>query len=221
MPLPRTLEPEVMDSLDESLAYDAMDHSQVNQQFVADFLAAGDYGRDILDLGAGTAQIPIALCRQCEECRVLAVDLSVAMLDTARINIELANLTQRIVLDRADAKQLPYEEGQFHAAMANSIVHHVPEPLPVLQEALRVTTPGGRVFFRDLLRPSESHELEALVAQYAGNEEAEAQRMFRESLHAALTLEEMRSLVEQLGYPVDSVQRTTDRHWTWSVVKTA
>jgi ubiquinone/menaquinone biosynthesis C-methylase UbiE len=219
MTLPRTLEPEVMDTLDEALAYDAMDHAPVNRQFVADFLAAGESGTDILDLGAGTGQIPIELCRQCEACRVMAIDLSVSMLDTARINIELASLIDRIMLDRADAKQLPYDDGLFHATISNSIVHHVPEPLPVLQEALRVTAEGGRIFFRDLLRPATEAEVNSLVEQYAGTEDDHAQRMFRESLHAALTLGEMQALVEQLGYERDSVTQTTDRHWTWSVVK--
>jgi ubiquinone/menaquinone biosynthesis C-methylase UbiE len=219
MPLDRTLEPEVMDTLEEALAYDAMDHADVNQQFVADLLATIGEGRDILDLGAGTGQIPIELCRQCAECRVLAVDLSVSMLDTARINIELAGLMDRIALDRADAKALPYDDEQFHSTISNSIVHHVAEPLPVLSEALRVTAGGGRIFFRDLLRPGDEGKLESLVEQYAGGEEEHARRMFRESLHAALTIEELRALVEQLGYPGDSVTQTTDRHWTWSVVK--
>jgi len=217
--LARTLEPEVMDTLDEALAYDAMDHAEVNRRFVADLLAAGGQGNEILDLGAGTGQIPIELCRQCENCRVLAVDMSVSMLDTARINIELAGLIDRIMLDRADAKDLPYEDEQFHAAISNSIVHHLPDPLPALKEAARVTRTGGRIFFRDLLRPASEAELGSLVEQYAGGEEEHARRMFRESLHAALTVAEMGSLVEQIGYPADSVTQTTDRHWTWSVVK--
>ena len=37
--LDRVLEPEVMDTEDEARDYDAMDHSQVNRVFVADFLA--------------------------------------------------------------------------------------------------------------------------------------------------------------------------------------
>src|ERR1051325_11092068 len=62
----RVLEPEVMDSLDEAIDYDAMDHAEVNRLFVADFLqAAGRMAADaeILDLGTGTAQIPIEMCR--------------------------------------------------------------------------------------------------------------------------------------------------------------
>src|SRR4051812_18377213 len=88
MPLDRRLEPEVMESAEEAADYDAMDHSQVNRVFVDDLLAAinrdprseigsqdtsiqptSDLGSltslfDILDLGTGTALIPVELCKR-------------------------------------------------------------------------------------------------------------------------------------------------------------
>src|SRR5437899_1487386 len=101
--LPRVLEPEVMDSPDEAADYDAMDHAEVNRRFVDDVLQAGltdensgqhpnDGGVndepspiDVLDLGCGTAQIPIELCRRNPRVRVLAVDLADEMLRVARL----------------------------------------------------------------------------------------------------------------------------------------
>src|SRR2546425_991525 len=62
--LPRVLEPEVMDWAEEARDYDAMDHAAVNRAFVADFLAVWDGAGPVLDVGAGTAQIPLELCRQ-------------------------------------------------------------------------------------------------------------------------------------------------------------
>jgi hypothetical protein len=40
--------------------------------------------------------------------------------------------------------------------------------------------------------------------------------MFADSLHAALYLPEIRTLIQELGFPADSAQQTTDRHWTWT-----
>src|SRR5215204_3827463 len=61
----RILEPEIMDSADDAREYDAMDHSAVNEQFVTDLLATLTASPlRILDLGAGTSQIPIELARR-------------------------------------------------------------------------------------------------------------------------------------------------------------
>jgi ubiquinone/menaquinone biosynthesis C-methylase UbiE len=219
--LTRVLEPEVMDSTDEALDYNAMDHREVNRRFVEDLLAAleGQPPGDVLDLGTGTALIPIELCLAAEDCRIMAVDAATAMLEVARNNIEIAMLTHRIQLDRADAKALPHRTGMFHTVMSNSIVHHIPEPLAVLREAVRVTAPGGLLFFRDLMRPGDDAEVARLVELYAGGENDHARQMFADSLRAALTVEEMQGLVRDLGFSPDSVGATSDRHWTWSARK--
>jgi hypothetical protein len=53
------------------------------------------------------------------------------------------------------------------------------------------------------------------VNLYAGGENEHARQMFEDSLHAALTVQEMRNLVMQLGFPAESGSVTSDRHWTW------
>ena len=104
--LERELEPELMDDPDEALSYNAMDHSEVNRRFVAELLAVGDLGKDVLDLGTGTALIPIELCEQQAVCRVMASDAATNMLDLARYNIAVASMDVRIQLHHGDSKQL-------------------------------------------------------------------------------------------------------------------
>src|SRR5262245_35042337 len=113
--LPRVLEPEVMDSAEEARDYDAMDHTQVNRLFVADFLAffAPAPADEVLDVGAGTAQIPIELCKQNATVRVTAIDLAEHMLRVGRANVARAELAQRITLKHLDAKALPFVDGAF------------------------------------------------------------------------------------------------------------
>lgn len=217
--LSRVLEPEVMDTEEEARDYDSMDHSEVNQAFAADFLATGADLSGVLDLGTGTAQIPLELCRQSGEIHLTAVDLAGWMLKVAEQNVREAGLSQRIQLACADAKALPFEAGAFSATISNSIVHHVPEPMHVLKEAARVTAPGGVLFFRDLLRPADRDALAHLVETYAGEANEHQQEMFRDSLRAALNLDEVRELVGQLGFAPETVEQTTDRHWTWSARK--
>jgi ubiquinone/menaquinone biosynthesis C-methylase UbiE len=214
---PRKLEPEVMDSPQEARDYDAMDHAGVNAVFVADFLSCWDGRNPVLDLGCGTAQIPISLCHHHGGIHVTGIDLAEAMLSVGRDNVRRAGLEERIHLEKCDAKRLPYPDGQFAAVISNSIAHHVPEPAVVLAEAVRVCAPGGQLFLRDLLRPADTATLGRLVDQYAAGANAHQRQMFAASLHAALTLEEVRDLVSALGYDPRTVRQTTDRHWTWSV----
>ena len=217
--LPRVLEPEVMDSAAEARDYDAMDHGAVNRVFVADFLAIWDGRGLVLDVGTGTAQIPIELCRQSPAARVVGVDLAEHMLALARENVHRAGLDRRVEVRRCDAKQLPFVGSSFGAVISNSIVHHIPEPGRVLAEMVRVAAAGGRLFVRDLLRPGDEAQLRHLVAAYAGDANDHQRQMFADSLHAALTLDEVRDLVAGLGYPADGVRQTTDRHWTWTATR--
>lgn len=226
--LDRILEPEVMDTALEARDYDAMDHRAVNRLFVDDLLAAlsavpestaadarEEPPRTVLDLGAGTAQIPIELCRRTTGLRVIAVDAAAEMLAVAAENVDRAGLAARIALERADAKRICYPDAAFAAVISNSIVHHIPEPRAVLAEAVRVAAPGGLLFFRDLMRPADRAALDYLVDAYAAGANEHQRRMFAESLHAALTLAEIRALVAELGFSPESVQATSDRHWTW------
>jgi ubiquinone/menaquinone biosynthesis C-methylase UbiE len=217
MTLQRVLEPEVMDTPEEAADYDAMDHSEVNRIFVDDLLANGDgeIEGDILDLGTGTALIPVELCQRVEECRVMAADLSTSMLDLARYHLEVRELTHRIQLDHIDAKKLHYADAQFDFVISNSIVHHIPEPILVLREAIRVLKPGGLLFFRDLMRPADDETVNHLVNTYAKEDNDHQRQMFEDSLRAALDPSEMQALVVELGFAADTVQPTSDRHWTW------
>src|SRR5579859_2361787 len=106
--LTRILEPEVMDSVAEARDYDAMDHSEVNRVFVADFLALWNGAGPILDVGTGTAQIPVELCRQDTRAVVTAIDAAAHMLALAHRNVDAADLHERVRLERADAKHLSF-----------------------------------------------------------------------------------------------------------------
>ncbi len=81
---------------------------------------------------------------------------------------------------------------------------------------LRLVSAEGTLFVRDLVRPESQAEIEHLVTTYAGSEPQFAQDLFAASLHAALTLDEVRAIVAALGMPGETVAMTSDRHWTWS-----
>ena len=215
--LPRVLEPEAMDTPEEARAYDDMGHAEVNARFVADFLRAHGpcRGGEILDVGTGTARIPVALCRADPFARVVGLDLAEAMLERAREVVYGELLDDRIRLILGDAKALRPGDTAFEAVISNSIVHHVPDPAPVLGGMARLVDPGGTLFVRDLYRPDDRETVGRLVSRYADSEASEGRALFEASLNAALTLDEVRDMVRALGMPGEGVSMTSDRHWTW------
>jgi ubiquinone/menaquinone biosynthesis C-methylase UbiE len=221
--LPRRLEPEVMDTALEASDYDRMDHSSVNRAFVDEFLVAfseGNEGSDdlegacLIDVGTGTAQIPVELAGRGTGCRVVAVDLAEEMLKLARRNVADAGLEQVVELLHVDARTLPYDDGRFDGVISNSIIHHIPRPEVVLEEMTRVLKPGGLLFVRDLMRPAGTDIVQWLVEEYAGDESQHARQLFQQSLHAALTLSEARQLVTACGGRPEFAFASSDRHWT-------
>ncbi|MEX0793604.1 MAG: class I SAM-dependent methyltransferase [Pirellulaceae bacterium] len=228
--LTRQLEPELMDSQDEAMDYDAMDHRQVNDRFVSDLCEFmdwkpdpdfnGESWLDVLDMGTGTAQIPIRLCQHLPQARVMAAEQAIAMLEIAKININIDSMLDRVQLLRSDCKRMEeLEDEMFRVVMSNSLIHHLPNPAPAIAEAVRVTEPGGTLFFRDLMRPESEEQVLGLVQAYAGNEGEPAQKMFADSLRAALTLDEVRELVGTHGFAPETVSQSSDRHWTWAAQK--
>lgn len=219
--LSRVLEPEVMDTAEEALDYDTMDHSFVNGLFADQFaqlLQDSTYRPAsrwrVLDVGTGTAQIPIEIVRRRADVDIVAIDLSREMLKLGLRNLEQAGVTAAIRLELVDAKRLLDATASYDAVISNSIIHHIPEPLHSLRQMVRVLRPGGVLFVRDLLRPPDQMTLENLVDQHAAGANPHQRRLFSESLRAALTVDEVASLLHQVGLPSSWVAATSDRHWT-------
>jgi ubiquinone/menaquinone biosynthesis C-methylase UbiE len=138
------------------------------------------------------------------------------MLKLARKNIERAGFNDRIDVQLVNGRKMPYADGQFSALISNSIIHHIPNPVDCFAEIVRVAAPNATIFLRDLYRPSSIEELDALVAEHAAGANAHQKKLFGDSLHAALTLEEVQSIVQSFGFDPNEVRLTTDRHWTWA-----
>jgi ubiquinone/menaquinone biosynthesis C-methylase UbiE len=222
-----------MDTEAEARDYDAMDHGQVNASFCADLLTVRPHPRRVLDVGTGTALIAIELCRRSPETTVEGIDLAHHMLALGAQNVQRARMQGRICLTRMDAKATTWSPRTFDAVISNSLVHHIPDPRTVIEEMWRLVADGGVLFVRDLARPSDAAQVEALAERYASAPEGEAssadseggmmfarqRALFVASLHASLTVDEVRALTAPLGVPGEAVGMTSDRHWTLAHVR--
>lgn len=210
----RVTEPEVMDSPEEANEYDAMDFTDVNTAFAQRAVALGPPAGLILDAGTGTARIPILMIQRCPQWQIIGIDLAPSMLAVGQANVERSGLGQQIQLELVDAKQLPYPDASFDMIVSNSLVHHLPSPLPFLVELKRVLKPNGAVLLRDLIRPASAEILNAIVEQVAAECNAHQKQLFQDSLYAAFTLDEVKELMQQAGLTDVEVYQSSDRHWS-------
>ncbi len=51
------------------------------------------------------------------------------------------------VLSQASGAEMPYPDGHFATVVSNSVLEHIPDLLPVLEETARVLQPGGHFYF--------------------------------------------------------------------------
>jgi ubiquinone/menaquinone biosynthesis C-methylase UbiE len=210
----RVTEPEVMDSPQEAIEYDAMDFTDVNTDFAERAVELGPLEGLILDAGTGPARIPIFLCQRRPQWRVIGIDLAQSMLDLGLKNIKDAGLQQQIELELVDAKRLPYPDAHFDMVVSNSLIHHLPNPLPFLLELKRVLKPNSAIFLRDLMRPASQEILYSIVDRVAGECNDHQRQLFQDSLYAAFTLDEVKDMMQQASLEGVKVYQSSDRHWT-------
>lgn len=211
MHLKRELEPEVMDSPDEAAQYDAMDHREVNEAFIHRLIELGAHGR-MLDIGAGPGQITILAGERIADSRIVGIDLSDSMLDIARRRLAESSAAGGVSFEVMNATDLAFEDHSFDVVFSNTILHHLPRPEQMVIEAWRVLKPGGVMLIRDLYRPVNEKRLDELVALHARDATPRQRELFHASLKAALTPDELKSMVQTISMPGVEVVTDTDRH---------
>ncbi len=208
----REIEPEVMEDPAEVEAYHDADFQDVNLAFALRALAlAGPRGRAI-DLGTGPADIPIILCRTAPRWRVLAVDYSRTMLRMARLRISAAGVAGKVRLLRGNATRLAGVRSGFDLVMSNSILHHLPDPIPFWHEVARLVARRGAVLIRDLVRPETKGDARRLVRLHAQGESPLLKELFYRSFLSAFTPEEVRAQLRAAGLKGLRVRMVSDRH---------
>jgi SAM-dependent methyltransferase len=94
-------------------------------------------GSRVLDVATGPGVVAAAAVAR--GASVVGVDVAPAMLALARRRVPDAELVE------GDAELLPFDDGEFDAAVANFLILHVGRPERVAAEMARVVRPGGRV----------------------------------------------------------------------------
>lgn len=104
-------------------------------------------GAAVLDIGTGSGVVACTLASF--GCHVHAIDHSIDMLARAKARAHRMNLDTKVVLEVSDCEHLRFPDQSFDAVAIQGVLHHLPDVMPTLREAIRVLKPNGRIFISE------------------------------------------------------------------------
>jgi len=167
----------------------------------------------VLDVGVGSARIPIEICRGRSDIRIAGVDSQPSILRRARQEIDRAGLAGAVRVQRGNACVLPFPDASFDAVISNALLHHLLRRREALSEMIRVLRPEGLLFVRDSLPQADAPTIARTLLRIAGDR---GRRIDRARLPSPLSLDDARQLAAEAGIPADWVRRCRPRHWLLS-----
>ena len=120
---------------------------------------------DVVDIGCGEGYLTIEVARWARH--VVAVDRAPAVLARAKALAARRRATN-IVFKRGELDRLPLEDAAADVALLSQALHHAPDPVAALGEAVRILRPGGRLLVLDLGRHDEAWVREKLGDRHLG-----------------------------------------------------
>jgi ubiquinone/menaquinone biosynthesis C-methylase UbiE len=213
--MPRRPEPELMNGEEQARAYSEADFTSAHEGFVAlcrERVGPLDEDSVVLDLGCGPADVTVRFARAYAGVTVDGVDGAPRMLALGRERVAREGLASRVTLHEGYVPGCTLPRETYDAVISNSLLHHLRDPHALWTTVKRTVRPGAPVFIMDLLRPATDQQATELVARYAGGEPDILREDFYASLHAAYTLDEVRSQTAAHGLSSLTVEAVSDRH---------
>lgn len=123
-------------------------------------------GSRVLDLGCGVGTPGVRIARL-SGAHVTGISVSKEQVARANALAEESGLADRARFQRADAMDLPFEDGSFDGVIALESIIHMPDRAQVLAQVGRVLRPGGRLVLTDFFeRAPLAPEGRAAVQRY-------------------------------------------------------
>jgi SAM-dependent methyltransferase len=108
-------------------------------------------GKTVLDFGCGDGENLPPLVRR--GARVIALELSDALIAVARKRLDLHGMSGRVRFIQGSAHDVPLPDNSVDVVLGIAILHHL-DLSRAAREVLRVLRPGGRAVFQEPVRDS-------------------------------------------------------------------
>jgi len=105
-------------------------------------------GMRVLDVGCGPGSITLGLAAAVAPGEVVGIDVQPSQVEKARALATQRGVTN-VRFEASNVYELPFPDGSFDVAFANTVLQHLREPVRALAELRRVLRPGGIVGVRD------------------------------------------------------------------------
>jgi demethylmenaquinone methyltransferase/2-methoxy-6-polyprenyl-1,4-benzoquinol methylase len=122
-------------------------------------------GEQALEIGFGTGQAIVSMAQSVGGSgKVYGIDISEGMLNVASRRVSKAKVSQRVVLKRDDAADLPFKEDFFDAIFVCFTLElfDTPEIPIVLRECMKVLKENGRICVVSLAKKEKSSPMAVL-----------------------------------------------------------
>jgi SAM-dependent methyltransferase len=212
----RTVEPEIMDDLEQAIAYDAADFSASHNRRVEIFRELAPphaLTGHFLDLGCGSGDLNFRFLAALPQCTITALDGSRAMIQLAMQAIEKQpEYKSRISFVESYIPSESLPKDTYATIMSNSFLHHLHHPQVLWETIKQLSSPHSFIFVSDLRRPSSHEEVREIVHARARDEKEVLQRDFYNSLCAAFEVSEVQEQLKNAGIEGLTVKALDDIH---------
>ncbi|MEJ6584295.1 MAG: class I SAM-dependent methyltransferase [Synechococcus sp. ChBW.bin.23] len=220
----RCPEPELMNAPDQVIAYaeadfSASDYSVIEGllELIASSCSTLPPASLILDLGCGPGNISERLASCWPSSDVIGIDGAPSMISMANQRLfacrpPIQNLKyQRVDLNHCCLVDLQHIRGAS-VIVSNSLLHHLHNPQTLWASVKQLAAPNAFMLHRDLRRPSNEQEVDALCDRYVSDAPSILHRDFRASLMAAFTAVEVCDQLDLAGLSQFTVKEIGDRY---------